>query len=218
MINLKEACRYANYLDDVLYKVGALFDRSENAYKITELHKRSESNPAVADEEVVVTNERIFTKQLSDIAFLYERLLNEKLQLALAINIAKSTHTIAWSENNQMLDLDSAIEYNKKLRNFSQSKLKYLSNKKDSMDKLVGKGFMINAEGNQVAYSYTVEKNYKVDFDKKVISDKSKKLLEKTDKISTLIDEFMLKQIVDFTPAYSLHDSVEDIIEKFETE
>lgn len=215
MINLKEACRYANFLDLILSHINSLFDSRNNMYKVSELHLKSKSNPEVNDETIENEQERIFTCQLHDIMFLSEEILNEKLKLSLAISNAKKNNFINWKENGVELDLDSAVEYNKRIRTLCNY-LKGLENKKDSIEKLHGRSYKINNEGNQVAYNYDIERKLTVDYDKKIIGNKSKKLLEKADKISTLIDEYMLSKIVDFEPTYNIHDSIQDIINQFE--
>lgn len=217
MINLKEACRYANFLDSIIYSVNCLFDSRNNMYKVTESHLKSKSNPEATDEIIENEQERVFSCQLHDMVFLAEELSNEKLKLSLAISKAKKENLVGWKENDVELDLDSAVEYNKRIRSLC-SYLKGLENRKDSVEKLHGRDYKINNEGNQVAYNYTIEKNLVVDYDKKIVGTKSRKLLEKADKISTLIDEFMLSKIVDFTPKYNIHDSVQDIINQFELE
>ncbi|MDD2496350.1 MAG: hypothetical protein PHE29_14320 [Tissierellia bacterium] len=42
-----------------------------------------------------------------------------------------------------------------------------------------------------------------------------KKLVTKADTISTQIDEVMLKDCVNYTPIYDLHDSVAEIVEQY---
>lgn len=218
MINLKDACRYSNFLETIISDLGYLFSDKNNIYNITETHYKSNSNPDAANEVISNQPERRFVGKLHDMAFLYEQLVNEKLQLSLAISEAKRNNFIGYIENGVDLDLDSAIEYNKRTRHFSLYNLRPIENKKDLTEKTFGKDYKLNIEGNQVPYTYTVEKNLEVDFDKKIIANKSKKILEKADRISTLIDEFMLKRIVDFVPRYNLHDSLDDIIKDFEAE
>ena len=87
---------------------------------------------------------------------------------------------------------------------------------KDKVIKTQGSDYLINNEGNQNKYYYTIEKTIKVDFDKKVVSNLDKKLLDKMDRISIAIEEFMLLNIVDFVPSLSLHATLEDIILQYE--
>ena len=61
-----------------------------------------------------------------------------------------------------------------------------------------------------------VEKTVKADFNKNVVYDLDKKLLDKMDKISIAIEEFMLLNIVDFTPSLNIHATLEDIILQYE--
>ena len=87
---------------------------------------------------------------------------------------------------------------------------------KDKVIKTQGSDYLINNEGNQNKYYYPVEKTVKVDFDKKVVYNLNKKLLDKMDKISIAIEEFMLLNIVDFTPSLNIHATLEDIILQYE--
>ena len=87
---------------------------------------------------------------------------------------------------------------------------------KDKVIRTQDSDYLINNEGNQNKYYYQVEKTVKVDFDKQVVSNLDKKLLDKMDRISIAIEEFMLLNIVDFTPSLSLHATVEDVILQYE--
>ena len=87
---------------------------------------------------------------------------------------------------------------------------------KDKVIKTQGSDYLINNEGNQNKYYYPVEKTIKVDFDKKVVYNLDKKLLDKMDKISIAIEEFMLLNIVDFVPSLNIHATLEDIILQYE--
>lgn len=216
MLNIKDAGRYANYLKGIISQVENLMYYNTNFLKTTETHLKSKANPDAVDETVTNEVERIFTGQIQDMAFLVRDLINHKLQLALAIEAAKKDLTIEWKEEGVNLTLDTAIEYNKNLREMAKSYLSRLTNLKSTVGKTTARAFKINVEGNQVPYTYDVETKTELDFDKDIIKDLYKKTLDKTDKISILIDQAELKEIVDFTPKYDLHDSLEDVIAAFE--
>lgn len=214
MISLKEACRYANHLDSVATSLAYMFSNENNLFKVSEKHFKSKGCSTATDEVIEDTVERGFN-QIQDIAYLYVKILNEKVKLAMAINNAKAENKLNWKEEGLNLDLDSAVEYNKKLRRLTDSSLKRLNNYKDEVIKSNARDYMINAEGNQVPYVYPVEKTKEVDYDKKIINDLYKKILDKTDKISSLIDQFMISEIVNIDPQFSIHDTTEEIIEKY---
>ena len=216
MLSIKEASRYANYLEKILNQLDYLFTDSKNYIKEVEHHYKSKYNSDAEDVEIADDPNRIFSGQIHSLYFLFEDILTEKALLSVAINNAKKDNYIDWSEKGINLDINSAVEFNKRARSYCDS-LSYLISSKNRTEKTTARDYMINAEGNQVPYNYTVEKIYTLDFDANIIKTKYKKLLEKTDKISTLIDEYLLKEIVDFTPKYSIHDSLIDIIEDFES-
>lgn len=211
-MNIKEAGRYSNHLQSLIGGVQSLITNSNNYLKVSELHLRSKANPDAQDETIETPVERIFTCQVSDLAHLVDKLIKEKLLLAIAIDNAKPALAIEWTEAGLQLTLDAAIEYNKKQRALAEMYLQRLVNEKPRKTITRTYGQKFNVEGNQINYTYDVEKNIALDYDKDVIKNLHRGILEKTDKISTLIEDAQLKDAVSFEPAYSIHDSLEDII------
>jgi hypothetical protein len=148
--------------------------------------------------------------------FLINQLVNEKLKLSQSIEDAKKDLFLDWKENNINLSLDSAVEFAKKSRDLANN-LKCLVDLKASESKSTGVDFKFNVEGNQTQYKYPIEKKITIDFDRNIINDLYKKLLNKADIISTQIESGMLKEIVEYNPIYDIHDSIEDILNKYLT-
>jgi hypothetical protein len=218
MLTIKDSGRYANYLASLIERVENLMYYKDNYIKTTETHFKSKGNPADKDEIIENEVDRLFTGQIQDMAYLAQELIQEKLRLALAIEKAKKELQLGWTEDGIELTLDTAYEYNKNLRNLmSDSYVGRTLNVKPTLKKGSGRAYMINGEGNQVAYNYDVEIKTELDFNKDVIKKLSKKTLDKADKISTLIDQAELKEIVDFEPTYSVRDSLEDVIALYES-
>lgn len=215
MISIKEACRYQNFLMSNINELNYLLRDKNNLTIVTENHFKSKGSATAQDEVIVEENERIFNCQANDLCYLLMELISERAKLSMAISKAKANEKINWVENGVNMDLDSAVDYNKTLRD-AVNNMSKLSSMKDKIVKTKGEDYLINNDGNQSRYYYPVERTVKVDFNKKVVSDLNKKILDKTDKISTAIEEFMLLNIVDFEPQLSLHDSLEDIILKYE--
>lgn len=216
MISIKDAGRYANYLENIISNVESTIWNPVNYMRTSENHLRSKANADAADEVVNVPVNRVFKTQVHNLAHLINKLIDEKLMLAMAIEKAKSTTTIQWEENGQKLPIDTAVEYSKKLRSFAGQYLLRLNNAKTTETKKTTYGQKFNVEGNQVNYAYIVETKEEVDFDKTIVRDLYKKSLEKADKISSLIDTAMSAQIIDFEPKYDIHDNFEEIIAQYE--
>lgn len=217
MLTIKDSGRYANYLAGLINSIQNLMYPASNYTKTTETHFKSKGNPEAADEIIPTEVDRIFSGQIQDMAYLAKELIDEKLKLAIAIETAKRGLSFGWTEDGTELTLDTAYEYNKNIRALmSSSCVGRISVAKPTVRKTMGAAYKINVEGNQATYRYDIETKTEIDFDKNIIKDLSKKVLDDADKISTLIDQAELKEIVDFTPTYSVRDSFEDVIATYE--
>jgi hypothetical protein len=213
-MNLKESYRYHNFLDTNITTLLSYLREESNIVKVTETHQKSKSNQDVQDEVIDATTERQYNCKIEDITFLVKQLVEEKLKLSLAIEDAKKNITLEWIEDGRKLTLDSAIEFNKNVRNMTNN-LKYLVDLKSSEYKKTGKDYKFNVNGDQVPYQYNIKINKEIDFDRNIIKELYKKLVTKADTISTQIDEVMLKDCVNYTPIYDLHDSVVEVVEQY---
>jgi hypothetical protein len=218
MLNIKDAGRYANHLTGLISEVQNLMHTRSNYTKSTERHLKQKAWPETEDEIIEQEIERIFTGQIQNMAYLAQSLMNEKLKLSLAMEMGKQNLTIDWSENDEKLTLDTAIEYNKSIRQFANAYLSRLTNLKPSNSKTTGRAYKINVEGNQVPYNYDIETTLELDFDASIVKGLYRDTLAKADKISILIDQAKLVEIVDFTPTYNLQDSLEDVIAIYKPE
>ena len=213
-MNLKESYRYHNFLDTNISTLLSYLRYENNVIKVTESHQKSKSNNEAQDEEIDATTERQYSCKIEDITYLVKQLVDEKLKLSLAIEDAKKDVLLDWTEDGKNLTLDSAIEFNKNVRNIV-SNLKYLVDLKSSEFKKTGKDFKFNVNGDQVPYQYNIEVKKEIDYDRNIIKELYKKLVTKADTISTQIDEAMLKDCVNYTPIYDLHDSVAEVVEQY---
>lgn len=215
MLSIKEACRYANFLNNTISSLRYELEYGDVSTKTVEKHLKSKAVKDLEDEVIDVTPERRYDIKSHDLSHLIYSLIKDKLILSIAINDAKKDLEIDWKENGKSLNLDSAVEYNKTLRELAKRSLSGLKEYKNSESIKNGKVFVSNVEGNQVPYIYQIEVTETIDFDKNVINNLYKKILKDTDSISELIDEAMLKKVVDYTPKHDLHDSIEDIVNDY---
>ena len=213
-MNIKEAGQYANFLNTILGKAQNLSTSREYIKTITQVHLRSKVNPEALDETLEVTNKNkleITSDQLTQLAL---DIIEEKMKLGVAIEKGKKKMFIDWKENDEKLSLDNAIAYNKQLRLLSQYLLT-LKNQKDTESKCYEYGYKFNAEGNQISYRYEVETTETIAFNKDNVNNLYKELQNKTNTISMQIDTAMLKDVIDFNPAFDMLVSFEEIVENF---
>jgi hypothetical protein len=214
IINLKESFRYHTFLDSNITALSYYIKTENNVVKLTEVHQKSKSNNEAVDETVDMTTERTYTCKVEDIAYLVKQLIEEKLKLSLAIENAKKNIVLDWQEDGKNLTLDSAVEFNKQIRSMIAN-LRYLVDLKSTEFKKSGSDFKFNVNGDQVAYRYNIDVKKEIDFDRNKVRELYKKLVSKADIISTQIDEAMLKDCVNYTPIYDLHDSTVEIVEAY---
>ena len=213
-MDIKNSYRYHNFLDSNITTLLSYLRYENNVIKVTETHQRSKSNQDAQDEVIDATIERQYNKKIEDIVYLVKQMCDEKLKLSIAIEEAKKSIALDWIEDGKNLTLDSAIEFNKNIRNMA-SNLKYLVDLKSTESKKTGKDFKFNINGDQVPYQYPIVYNKEIDFDRNIVKDLYKKLISKADIISTQIDSAMLSDVVNYTPIYDLHDSVVEIVEQY---
>lgn len=210
-MNIKDACRYQNFLTQTISTLKSYLNRETNVVQIKEKHLKTKVNSEAQDEELDNTPERLYKASIVSIVGFVDKLINEKLKVSTAIENAKRDTKIDWMENNNKLTLDTAIEYNKNVHEYV-STLEALTKIKSTETKTQGTDYKFNVEGNQMSYRYPVEIVKTIDFDRNVVKTLHKDILSKADRISTKIDEVMLMDIVQYTPEYNIHDTVEDLL------
>jgi len=217
VMSLKESFRYLNILEKHISSLTTILSNKNNAIKIEEIHYKSKVDDKISDEIINQTIERPYPNvTIIDLSFLIKQLLEQKFELSIAIELAKRDLQLDWQENGKPLTLDSGIEFAKKNRELANS-LKYLLDIKSTETKSQGNGYTFNINKDQIVYKYEILKKISIDFDRNVVKDLYKKLISKADIISIQIDSAMLKECVLYNPLYDLHDSLEEIVEKYVT-
>ncbi|MCT4562870.1 MAG: hypothetical protein N4A68_00870 [Maledivibacter sp.] len=215
MLNIKEAGRYANFLQKTIDRLSNYLDSETLIYDIKEEHLKSKVLKSEEDEVKLIEQKSDLDIGIEDIIYLINSLTNKKMELSMAINKAKSTILVDWVENSEKLPLDTAIEYSKNLRSFALYSLENLTQNRSEEYIRDGIGYLINNEGNQSQYNYEVKVLKKINYDRNIVKGLYKKVLNKADLLSEAIDNVMLQKVVDFQMEYNIHDSLEDIVEAF---
>lgn len=225
MMNIKDAGFYAKFLKERMSQIEDKIYNQNNYMKVTEMHLKNAAYNEAKDEEIVTTPEREFDGQVHDLVHLLKVMIEERLMLSVAIETSKKNLFIGYTENGKDLTVDTATEFAKMLRDlcegdkatryYGNRSLKFLLGLKSGEVAKVGTGYKMNAEQNQVPYRYDIKVKNEIDYDRKNIKDLNKKLLDKADQISVLIDQAKLKDAVDFSPKFDIRDTAEDIIEQY---
>jgi len=215
MLNIKEAGRYANFLQRNIDLLKEFLDNDTLIYNTREEHFKSKVLKSENDEIRIIEEKSDLDISAEDAIYLVNSLINKKMELSMAINKAKALTLVDWTENNEKLPLDTAIEYNKNLRAFAMTSLENLTLNKSEEYIKDGIGYLINNEGNQSQYHYEIKVIRKINYDRTIVKGLYKKILNKADLLSDAIDNAMLKKTIDFEMEYNLHDSLEDLVEKY---
>lgn len=205
-MNLKEAFRYQNFLDNMIYAGCNNITMRSHALKTVKHHKCNAANPDVENfDEEVVEAEEFFSNDEVVTCMLF--LLNEKERLSNAIESAKSALNMS---------IDAAIGMNK-CRQRVCSSLKHMLGIKPSVRKEYAYGQKFNIEGNQVDYKYEVEIESSEAFDRGSAKSVMKSLVEKSDEVSTQIDLAKVNTEVIYEPPFDVNDTFDDVMQEFLT-
>ena len=211
-MTIKEAGRYANFLDEIRRNFSHLTYRGIDSklIKRVETHKKSDAYKEAEDEIIEEEFEDTVDVEIDILTEILDDIIEEKILLASAI--AKAKKEIVIDVDNKKMDLDSSIEYAKLLRKMSIDYFNPLICRKEKKAKRTGTAYAFNMEGNQTPYYYEIEIEETLKYNKEeyIKKDKENRLL--ADKISQEIDRVMNSDIVDFEPKYNYLDSMEDII------
>ena len=200
---LKESFRMQNHLSFLSEQALSFLSERNNVMNVKQEHLRSKSNPNAADETVEI---KPATDMVPDkVIELYLDILSEREKLSTAISEAKSIAEI---------DIDEAISVNKEKQN-AIARFKALAGLKSSETLVNGKDYLINAEGNQTPYVYSIKSVNTINFDREALRGIIKRLQREADAVSSKIDLINVTLEVDYAPKYDMDESFEDTYEKF---
>ena len=205
-MNLKEAFRYQNFLEETFDRVMSYLSMQSNILSTTHEHMRKKANPEAEDEKQIMTI-RPYDVDNQTMVLLSLDLIDERAALTKAIAKAKA---------EAAMNMDAEILINK-MRQKAATCFSRMAAQKASESVLKGTGYKFNAEGNQVAYTYDVKVVQTIDFNRNMVKGLARKLSDDSDAISSAIDEQIVSTKFNFTPKYFVSGSFEDTIETFKS-
>lgn len=201
-MNLKESYRYANYLDNLLSTAYSYLRNKGFVTTTKQNHLRSKANSDAQDEVIDIQKPYDVEFTPNNVIDFIVKVIDEKECLSNAIALAKA---------NTEINIDNAIAMNKKKQGFV-SVLNGMADIKATEKQKNGSDYKFNAEGNQVAYYYTVVETTGIDFDRNDIRALAKKYLKEIDEISAKLDTIEINTILDFEPKYDINSTFEELV------
>lgn len=202
MMNLKEAFRYQNFLDELLGTAYSYLNNKNFVVSTVETHLKSQVNPDAKDEVIEVQKPYDVEFTPNELIDFVVKVVNEKEKISNIISDAKMRTEI---------DIDVAIALNKKKQGFARV-LQSLSNIKSGEKVKNASDYKFNTDGNQVSYYYKINEVTKIDFNRNDVRGLYKKLLKETDEVSAKLDSILINTELDFNPSWDINDSFEECV------
>lgn len=202
MMNLKEAFRYQNFLDELLGTAYSYLNNKNFVVSTVETHLKSQVNLDAKDEVIEVQKPYDVEFTPNDLIDFVVKVVNEKEKISNIISDAKMRTEI---------DIDVAIALNKKKQGFARV-LQSLSNIKSGEKVKNASDYKFNTDGNQVSYYYKINEVTQIDFNRNDVRGLYKKLLKETDEVSAKLDSILINTELDFNPSWDINDSFEECV------
>lgn len=200
-MNLRESFQYMNFLDEKIEQIEWILRDTKNVVTIKETHLKAAVNPAFTDEEKEIKPDLEYT--VIELIDFMDKIIKEKTELSKAIHEAK---------NKAEINIDHAISMNK-AKQKQAIILKRLIDLKAKEKEKRETAYMINNEGNQVPFYYTVKEVTTINYDRNKIKRIYKAIKKECEEMSTLIDKIQINEEVIFTSKWDISDTLEDMLE-----
>lgn len=209
-MNLKEAFRFQNKLQELISKTEDILKTESNVMLVTSTVLKSKVDSEATDE--VTKEQSKFTlfdlsMKVTTLADFLMFLLNQRKELSVAIQKAKKDLPI---------DIDSETALNAKRQEIASvfSNMVSLRNSETTLSK-GGIGYRFNADGNQTPYKCDVRVVRTINFDRNKIKSYLKKLNKDSDDISAKLDLSLVTSSVDYNVPFDVNDGFAEIFDGF---
>ena len=204
-MNLKEAFRYQNKLQNLMGEGQLILSRERNVTKVENTYLRHKVNPEDQDETTVELPGTEYAGQVTEIAMLLMFLLEQREQLSYAIREAKKSMDI---------DFDGEVSLNAKRQELADI-FRRMGQIRSSerIHTGAGTGYKFNAEGNQVSYCCDLKQVISINFDRNKIRAYTSCLNQKSDRISAELDKRMVNTEVHYEAPFDVNDTFTEVLQ-----
>lgn len=203
-MNLKEAFRYQNKLQQWMDEAKRILGNNKNVTQVTLTHLRHKVMPEAKDEVVVEAAETEYADQINQMAGMLMFLLEEKRKLSYAICQTKRSMEIDFDSeaglNSQRQELARLFKRMGEIR----SEEVVLSNG--------GSGYRFNAEGIQVSYRCDLKRVTTINFDRHKIRGYASLLNQQADAMSAEMDRHLVNAEVAYQPPVDVNDTFSEVL------
>lgn len=209
-MNLKEAFRFQNKLNELITKTEEILKNEGNTMKVTNTVMKNRVDRE-AENEVRREAYRFslfdLEGKVTTLSDFLMYLFEEKRKLSLMIEKTKSSLDI---------DIDAETSLNAKRQEIMTvfSNMVSLRSSETVISK-GGIGYRFNAEGNQTPYKCDIKVVRTINFDRNRVKSYLKKLSRESDETSSKLDLALVSSSVDYTPPFDVNDSFVEIFEEF---
>ena len=198
---LKEAYRYANHLDSLIGSALSFLRDSNNTTIVTEKHLRSKAKPDIPDVVKDNLDNRDLPVSPDSVVDFMVSVVQEKELLYSAIDRAKANYQ----------SIDNSLALCKTKQGCVDTMKRMLALKRREQTRR-GSDYCFNAEGNQSSFYYDIQVSSRIDFNRSKIKQLVEKMTSEIDEVSTHSDYLKTSVTVDFSPAFSLNDTFEELV------
>jgi len=208
-MNLKEAFRFQNKLENLMNEAHNILYLEENITKVQTTSMRKKVMPESEDEVTFDDPITEYSNQITEVASFLVYLFKQRELLCAAIYQAKRGMDFD-------AGMDGEVYLNGKRQDFAKM-FRWMSGLRSS-EKLIkggGTGFRFNNEGNQVSYKCDIKKVTTINFDRNVIRKYCTELSKKADEISSKLDTAMINTSVDYEVPFDVNETFADVFERY---
>lgn len=204
-MNLKEAFRYQNKIQNLMDEATVLLSRERNVTKVENTALRHKVNPDAEDETTVEMPDTEYAEQITEIAVFLMFLLNERERLSYAIRAAKQAMDI---------DFDGEASLNAKRQEIAHLFRRMGEIRcSESLYPGGGVGYKFNADGNQVSYKCDLKKVTTINFDRNKVRSYASGLSKKADHISAELDKRIVNTEVNYEAPFDVNETFAEVLE-----
>lgn len=208
-MNLKEAFRFQNKLQDLMDTANSILCKEQNITKVQNTYLRKKVMAEADDETTIDTPSTECSEQITEVAAFLIHLLTERGTLSKAIHRAKVGLDLP-------AGLDGEVSLNSKRQEIAAT-MRRMASLRSSEVVLPngGTGYRFNNEGNQVSYRCDVKRVTTINFDRNKIRKFCADLSKQADEVSAALDAALVNTKVEYEQPFDVNDTFTEIFEDF---
>jgi hypothetical protein len=207
-MNLKEAFRYQNKLQEYMTQAKLILRKEENITETKTTVFRSKVDSQAQDEITTTVPDTEYASQINELVGFLLWLMEQREKLSKAIRRAK---------NGLAFDIDGEVSLNKERQDLASTFRRMIDIK--NSERLLsggGRGYRFNAEGNQVLYVCDMKRVTTITFDRTKVRNMCAELNRRADSVSNEIDQSMVNTNVDFIVPFDVNDSFDEAFNAYQ--